>query len=98
MYTDKETKKAMWLIKNKADFNTSGLSTGLSKKPFQLSMWLVNNQGFIALKKGISIVVKMVQTMITLIAAMIGPIEFSAKTENKKASAATVIMERAAKL
>ena len=50
-----------------------------------------------ALKKGISIVVKIVETIITLMAAMIGPIEFSAKTENKKASDATVIIDKAAK-
>lgn len=49
------------------------------------------------MKNGISIVVKMVETTITLIAAMMGPIEFSAKTENKKASEATVTIDNTAK-
>ena len=39
----------------------------------------------------------MVKNTITLMVATMGPIEFSANTDKKKPSAATVVMARAAK-
>ena len=53
--------------------------------------------GFIDLNNGRSIDVSMVKTMIMLIVVMIGPIELSAKIDNKKARDATVVIAMAAK-
>jgi hypothetical protein len=64
--------------------------TVTSKNPFQPSMWLVNRNGFRLLKMGRSSVFNMVKTMMMLMVAMIGPIEFSAKRLRKKLSADTV--------
>ena len=71
--------------------------TFISKNSFQSFMWVVNKNGFIALKTGMFKVLKIVKKIITLIVATIGPIEFSAKTDSKKPSAATVNMATAAK-
>ncbi len=68
-----------------------------SKKPFQPIMYVVKRNGLMALKTGISRVLKIVNIIMTLIVATIGPMEFSAKTDNKKASAATVNIATAAK-
>jgi len=68
-----------------------------SKNSFQVTIWEVNRYGLIRLKRGIFIVLKIVHTIITLIVATIGPIEFSAKKDRKKPKAATVVIARAAK-
>ena len=70
---------------------------GSSRKPFQPSICEVKMYGFIALNNGRSIDVRIVNTMIMLIVVIIGPIEFSAKIDNKKAREATVVMAIAAK-
>lgn len=80
-----------------ADCNTGDQDTGESKNPFQPIMWVVKRKGLIVLKMGISMVVRIVKRMITLIVETIGPIEFSAKMESRKESAATVVMAMAAK-
>lgn len=85
------------MIKIPADCNTGCHDTGSSKKPFQPIICVVNRKGLIALKMGISSVLRMVNTIITLIVETIGPIEFSANIESRNASAATVVMAIAAK-
>ena len=52
--------------------------------------------GFIDVNKGKSIDVRMVKTMIIVIVAMMGPIEFSAKIESRNDNAATVVIAIAA--
>src|SRR5574343_1355391 len=68
-----------------------------SKSSFQVIIWVVNRYGLIKLKSGIFIVLRMVLTMIMLMVATMGPMEFSAKKESKKPNAATVIIASAAK-
>ena len=70
--------------------------TWISKKPFQPNICEVNKKGFIDMNKGRSIVDKMVNTMMMLMAATMGPMEFSANRDNKKDKAATVVMAMAA--
>lgn len=67
----------------------------ISKKPFQPIMCVVKKNCLTFSNKGISKVERMVNTIITLMVATIGPKEFSAKMEKKKPTAATVIKAKA---
>jgi len=68
-----------------------------SKNPFHPNICEVNRYGFMETNKGSSIVVRIVNTMMTLIVATIGPMAFSAKTDKRKEREATVVMAMAAK-
>ncbi len=60
-------------------------------------MCVVNKYGFIPLNKGISKVLRMVNTTMMLMVATIGPMEFSANMDSGKPNAATVSIAIAAK-
>ena len=59
-------------------------------------MWLVKRKGFTLSKMGRSNVLSIVNTIMILMVAIIGPIEFSAKRLKKKLMAATVVIANAA--
>ena len=72
-------------------------STFISKNPFQPIMCEVKKKSFTSWNIGISNVVRIVNTMITLMVATIGPNEFSAKMEKKNPRDDTVMSAIAAK-
>jgi hypothetical protein len=59
-------------------------------------MWLVKRNGFVLSKMGRSNVLRIVKTIMILMVAIMGPIEFSAKRLRKKLIAATVVIANAA--
>ena len=71
--------------------------TRKSKNSFQVIIWVVKRKGLTRLNKGMFIVLSSVLTMITLMVATIGPIEFSANKDKRKPRAATVVIASAAK-
>ena len=71
-------------------------SAFISKKPFQPIICEVKKKSFTSWNIGISNVVSIVNTMITLMVATMGPNEFSAKMEKKNPSDETVMSAIAA--
>src|SRR5258708_40087598 len=98
------TKKIIWPMRIPADLKMDDMCATLplmellsgpilmSKNPFQPNICEVNRYGFMDTNKGSSIVVRMVNTMMMLIVATMGPIAFSAKTDKRKEREATVVM------